>query len=169
MGAVLYGAQVWQTYGNPINYRNDYLGADSEAFNVGDVVSVNGDTAGVLAVVDAATEAIAGVSVKAATMAATNDSTYHPYIAADLDTVWLMGTNSDLTDNETDGGTFYGLTGLPGAIQVNVSAGVTTTTSRQVMIVKVDPYGIGGTGSGSGKRQVLVKFVRITQFSGAFN
>jgi len=169
MGQILYGAQLVQPTQNGVNMRYDYLGADSEVFAVGDVVTVNGDSAGQLAVIDAATEAVAGVAAKVATMPATNDATYEPFIPAELDQVWLMGTNSDLTDNETDGGTFYGLTGSTGAMQVNVSGGVTTTTSRQVMIVKVDPFGIGGSGSGSGLRQVYVKFVRITQFAGAFN
>ena len=119
--------------------------------------------------IDAATESVAGVVAKAQTMGSTNDTVYPAFIPAQLDDVYLMGTNSDLTDNETNYGTFYGITGSTGAQLVNVSGGVTTTTSRQVMIVKVDPFGIGGTGSGSGLRQCLVKFVRITQFNGAFN
>jgi hypothetical protein len=80
-----------------------------------------------------------------------------------------MGTNSDLTDNATNYGTFYSVTGSTGAQLVDTNGGVKTTTSRQVMIVKVDPRGVGGSGSGSGLREVLVKFVRIPEFNGAFN
>ena len=82
-----------------------------------------------------------------------------------------MGTNSDLTDDATDYGTYYRLTGATGAVKVDVSTGVVTNNERQVMIVKVDPRGIGGTGASSGLRECLVKFVkqltRIDAFIGS--
>ncbi len=81
------------------------------------------------------------------------------YIPAE-DTVFFMYTNADLTGNATNGGTYYGLTGATGAVVVDVTSGVTATTSRQVEIVQVDPYNKGGTGSGSGLRQCLVRFFR---------
>jgi hypothetical protein len=71
-----------------------------------------------------------------------------------------MGCNSDLTDNHTDAGTYYNITGGTGAQQIDVSGGVTTTTSRAVEIVKVDPYDEGGSGSGSGLRKALVRILK---------
>lgn len=155
-----------QAPGNEANARYDVYGVSADVVAAGDVLSMQ---SGNLGVVSAATQAVAGVAITPATAAQNTGTKYIGYIPADENYVWLMGTNSDLTDNGTDFGTFYGITGGTGAQQVNVSGGVTTTTSRQVMIVKVDPYGVGGTGSGSGLRQALVKFVRIPQFNGAFN
>jgi hypothetical protein len=36
----------------------------------------------------------------------------------------------------------------------------------QVMVLKVDPRGIGGSGANSGLREVLVKFVRTPSVGG---
>jgi hypothetical protein len=166
MSITLYGAQLVQAPGNEVNARYDVIGETSDVVKAGDILSME---SGVLEVTDAATEAIAGVAITPATAAQNDASKYIGYIPADENYVWLMGTNSDLTDNATNFGTFYGITGGTGAQQVNVSGSVTTGTSRQVMIVKVDPFGIGGSGAGSGLRQVYVKFVRIPQFNGAFN
>ena len=165
MASTIFGATVYQEGSNPSNIRYDALGADSEVFAVGDIVTVGGDTAGTVAVVDAATEPILGVCVKKATMGATNDTVYVPYIPADGGTVFLMGANQTLTDNETSAGVFYGITGATGAQQINVSGGATTTTSRQVVIVKVDPNNVGGT---EGPQEALVRFVS-TAFSTTVN
>lgn len=156
MASKLFGAQLYQTQGNAANERYDVLGKDSEVIAVGDVLTVS---SGVAKVVAAATDPILGVAQKAATMPATNDTVYPPYIPAGENQIFLMGCNSALTDNETDYGKFFGLTGATGAQQVNVSGGVTTTTSRQVVILKVDPLGLGGT---EGPQEVLVKFVSTT-------
>ena len=96
-------------------------------------------------------------------MSSTNQTVakvYPGFIPAGDDTLFFMGTNADLTGNATNGGTFYGLSGATGAVVVDVTSGVTTTTSRQVEIIKVDPRNIGGTGAGSGLRECLVKFVK---------
>lgn len=154
--ATIFGASVYQENGNPSIQRYDTLGKDSEVIAVGDVLAIN---TGVLKVA-ANTDVIVGVATKKATMAATNDATYPPYIPVSEQTIFLMGTNSDLTDNETDGGTYYRLSGATGAVTVDVTGGVMTTTGRQVEIVKVDPLSIGGTGSGNGLRNVLVRFVK---------
>jgi len=151
----LYGASVYQERNNESNIRYDFLGKDSEVFAVGDVVTV----ASGVAKVAGATDVVAGVAVKAATMGNPNDTVYPGYKPAE-DTTFLMGTNADLTDNETDGGTFYKLTGTTGAMLVDVTSGVQTTTSRIVEIVKVDPRGLGGSGAGSGLRECLVRFVK---------
>ena len=164
--SVLYGARLYQTPGNEVNFRYDLIGKTSDVVAAGDILSME---AGVLEVTDAATEAIAGVAAGAVTAAQNAGAKYVPFIPADENNVFLMGTNSDLTGNATNYGTFYGITGGTGAQQVDVSSSVTTGTSRQVMILKVDPRKIGGTGSGSGLREVLVKFVRVPEFNGAFN
>src|SRR3990167_2202141 len=159
--AVLYGARLWnEAYGTGSpDYRYDIIGNNSEDFDTGDPVSVN--STGEL-IVYTGTLAIVGVAVKDVTLASDNETVgkVKPAFIPSEDHVWLMGTNSDLTDNATDYGKYYKLAGASGAVQVDVSSGVQTTSDRQVMIVKVDPRGTGGTGSGSGLREVLVKFIK---------
>jgi hypothetical protein len=163
MAITLYGAKMYQVPNNETNILYNTIGKTSEVMANGDLLTVS---SGVLKVVAAATDTIAGVAVGALT-AAQNDATkYVPMNPSDENSLWLMGCNSALTDNKTDFGTFYSITGTTGVHQINVSGGVATTTSRQVMIVEVDPQKIGGT---DGAKQALVKFVRIPQFNGAFN
>jgi len=160
----LYGAQLYRSNKNETDINYDVIGETSSVVAVGDLLTATDSN--VINVIGSTTDYVLGVAAGAVT-AAQNDGTKRvPYIPADLDTVWLMGTNSALTDDTTDYGTFYAITGGTGAQQVNVSGNVTTTTSRQVMIVKVDPNKVGGT---DGLKQCLVKFVRIPQFNGAFN
>lgn len=154
--AIIYGASVYQTSGNPLNLRYDTLGKDSEVIAAGDPLTI---ASGVLAVASA-TSTIIGVAAGAATMPATNDTVYPAFVPVEDGMIFLMGTNSDLTDNETDGGTYYKLAGTTGAVLVDVTSGAQTTSNRVVEIVKVDPNGVGGTGSGSGLRQCLVRFVK---------
>ncbi len=154
--ATINGATIYQTEANPVNFRYDTLGKDSEVFAVGDLVTIS---SGVMSVA-LATSVIFGVAMKAQTMGATNDTVYPPYIPVQENMTFLMGANGDFTDNETDGGTYYKLTGTTGAMQVDQASGVQTTTSKIVEIVKVDPNSVGGTGSGNGSRQVLVRFVK---------
>lgn len=162
--ATLYGAQLYRSNKNETDINYDVLGETSSVVAVGDILTATDSN--VVNVISAATEYVLGVAAGAVTAAKNDGTKYVPYIPADLDTVWLMGCNAALTDNATNYGTFYGITGATGVQQVNVSSGVTSTTSRQVMIVKVDPNGVGGT---DGPKQALVKFVRIPQFNGAFN
>lgn len=155
--AILYGAALYQTVGNPHNLRYDTLGKDSEVIAVGDPLTI---ASGVLAVAGT-TDSITGVAAGAATMPSTNDTVYPAFTPIEDGQIYLMGTNADLTDNETNGGTYYKLTAATtGTVQVDVTSGVQTTTSRVVEIVKVDPNNVGGTGSGSGLRQCLVRFVK---------
>lgn len=153
-GAKLYSNRVLET-----DYQYDAIGKNSEAIASGDPLTV---ASGLVKVVSAATDAIIGVAAKTQTLASDNQTVAKiapAYIPAE-DSIFFMYTNADLTGNATNGGTFYGLTGGTGAVLVDVTSGVTTTTSRQVEIVKVDPRNIGGTGAGSGLREVLVKFFR---------
>lgn len=154
--ATINGASLYKTEANASNYSYDYLGKDNEVFAVGDPVTV---VSGVMKVATA-TDVIYGIAVKAVTMGATNDTVYVPYMPVQENMTFLMGANGDFTDNETDGGTYYKITGTTGAVQVDQASGVQTTTSKIVVIVKVDPNSIGGTGSGNGSRQVLVRFVK---------
>ena len=73
----------------------------------------------------------------------------------------LMGTNADLSPL-TSVGQFYKLTGTTGIQQVDVTSGAMTGVARVVVSTGVAPSGFGGTGSGSGLRQGLFKFVRVT-------
>lgn len=156
--AILYGAKVYQELGNTSNMRYDIIGNNSEAFTDGDIVSTSGGDL----IVAGVTDVVYGVVRKTQTLASDNETVAKiaPAVIPAEDTVFLMGTNSDLTGNATDVGTYYKLTGATGAQQVDVASGVQTTTSRIVEIVKVDPRNIGGTGSGSGLRECLVRFVK---------
>lgn len=159
---VLYGAQPWNPNDDELDLNYDSIGKNSEAFTNFDPVTY---ASGQL-VVAGTTNAIAGIVAQTVTMTSTNAGTtganFQPgYFPVSEDTVFLMGTNADLTGNATDVGTFYKLTAnTTGTLQVDVSSGAQTTTSRNVMIKAVDPQKIGGTGSGSGVRQVLVVFVK---------
>lgn len=157
--AVLYGATVYRTDGNPLNYLQDQIGKNSQAFTSGDTVGLG--QAGLI--VASVVSSIVGVVAKTATMASDNQTVAKVaplYVPVDPSTLFLMGTNSDLTSNVVNNGTYYKLTGTTGAIQVDVASGVQTTTSRIVEIVEVDPRKIGGTGSGSGLRECVVRFVK---------
>lgn len=160
---VIYGASVYQERKSETDIFYDAFGKNSEVFTAGDPVTIS---SGVLLVTvgngQGVTNAVVGVASKTATMTSTNQTVAKVspgYIPAD-GTIFLMGTNSDLTGNATDPGTYYGLTGLTSLIQVNTSIGVLTGTSRVVEVVQVDPFNEGGTGAGSGLRKVLVRFVK---------
>lgn len=160
--AVLYGAQPWNNNDAEIDLNFDAIGKNSEAFTLYDPVTY---ASGQL-VVAGTTNAILGVVGQTVTMASTNAGTsgarVQPgYTPVNEDDTFLMGTNADLTGNATDPGTYYKLTAnTTNTVQVDVTSGVQTTTSRVVMIKQVDPRGIGGTGSGSGLREVVVTFVK---------
>jgi len=157
MGQTLYGARLWQSDGGEPELRYDAVGKNSEVFAANDIVGVS---SGQLLV---ATSAVVGVVVKTQTMASTNTTVakvYPGFIPVYDDQLWLMSTDSDLTGNSTDAGTYYMVTGSTGAQLVKVSAGVATTTNRTVEIVKVDPYNEGGSGAGSGLRKVLVRILK---------
>lgn len=141
-----------------VDARYDIIGNNSEVFTAGDVVTTSGGDL----VVASATSVVFGAVIKTATMTSDNETVAKvcPAVIPPENTVFLMGTNADLSGNDTDVGTYYKLTGATGAQQVDVTSGVTTTTSRIVEIVKVDPRNIGGTGSGSGLRECLVRFVK---------
>ncbi len=156
--ATLYGAKVFQELNNESNARYDIIGNNSEVFTSGDVVSTSGGDL----IVAGATDVVFGVTTKTQTLASDNETVAKvcpPVIPAE-GTVFLMGSNGDFAGNATDVGTYYKLTGATGAQQVDQASGVQTTTSRVVEIVKVDPRNIGGTGAGSGLREVLVRFVK---------
>lgn len=162
MAQVLYGATPFNPNDQELDINYDSVGKNSEAFTVYDPVSYS---SGQL-IVSGTTLAVAGVVAQTVTMASGNavaagTGVAPGYYPVSEDTYFLMGTNADLTGNATDVGTYYKLTANTTAtVQVDVANGAQTTTSRVVMIKKVDPNGIGGTGAGSGLRQAVVVFVK---------
>jgi hypothetical protein len=167
MGQTLYGARLIQSKGNGPSLRYDAIGKSSEVFAQNDIVQLNSlsGSAGELKVGSAvvAGSMLVGVIAKADTMTATNTTVakvYPAFIPIYDDQIWLMGCNSDLSNNHTDAGTYYNITGGTGAQQVDVSGSVSTTTLRCVEIVKVDPYNEGGTGAGSGLRKCMVRILK---------
>ncbi len=159
MSQIIYGATVDQEGRNESDFRYDVIGNNSEVFTSGDPVTISsGDLQ-----VAGATDPITGVVVKTQTMTSDNETVAKvkpAYIPVSDSTIFLMGTNADLTGNNTDGGTYYKLVGTTGIVQVDVSAATATGSARVVEIVKVDPFNEGGTGSGSGLRKCLVRFVK---------
>lgn len=163
MAQTLYGARLFQSPKNEVNANYVAYGANSEVFADYDIVSISGAVGSETLGVAAATSVVVGVIIKGATMTSTNTTVAKVvpgYITAEEGNLFLMGTNSDLTNTLTDYGKYYKLTGATGAQQVDVASGVQTTTNRVVQIVIVDPLKEGGSGAGSGLRQVIVRFVK---------
>lgn len=157
--ASIVGATVVRENRNESDINYDAFGKNSEVITRNDPLTIQ---SGILSV-PTAVQTIVGVAVKTATMTSDNQTVAKVtpgYIPAMPATLFLMGTNKDLTGNGTDGGTYYCLSGTTGAVVVDVSTGAVTGASRVVEIVEVDPNNIGGTGSGSGLRQVVVRFVK---------
>lgn len=145
---------------NAQNLAHNLIGKNSEVFAIGDILTLGTD--GIY--VAGATDSIIGVAAEAATMTATNETVklYKPaYIPIDQDTEFLMGTNSDMSALTSVGAYYSLVAGGTGAQQVDTNGGAKTTTNRVVICTAVDPNGIGGTGSGSGLRQGLFKFVKV--------
>ena len=161
----LYGAQVFTSPTNPVNYDGGrVVGSNSAVFTANDPVTI--DASGTLIVTTAVTP-VYGVVQKTQTMSSSNATVakVKPVcIPADQNYEFLMGTNADLTD-PTSVGTYYKLSGTTGAVVVDVTSGAQTTTNRVVVCTKVDPQNKGGSGAGSGLREGLFKFVKTTNFT----
>lgn len=162
MAQTIYGAQAVTSPTNPQNTDGGrVIGKNSEAFTANDVVTID-QTNGLD--VAAATSAVYGVVLKTQTMASDNQTVakVKPVVfPIDQSYEFLMGTNSDLSPL-TSVGQYYSLTGTTGAQQVDVSGGAASGSSRVVVCTAVDPNQLGGTDSGSGLRQGLFKFVKVT-------
>lgn len=160
MSTTIYGAQPYQPNDDELDLNYDAIGNNSDVFTLYDPVTYSSGTL----VVAGTTDAIVGAVAQTVTMASDNQTVAKVapgYYPASEDTYFLMGTNADLTGNATDVGTYYKLTAATtGTVQVDVTSGVQTTTSRNVMIKKVDPFNEGGTGAGSGLRKCVVVFVK---------
>ena len=159
MSETLYGASLVKSPRNEVNLRSDVIGVNSTVFTSGDPVTISGG----LLQVAGTTNSVAGVVEKTQTMTSTNNGVANvkpSFIPADEDYEFLMGTNSDLA--ATSVGTFYKLTTATTAVvQVDVSTGAVTGLNRVVVCTKVDPKALGGSGSGSGLREGLFKFVKV--------
>lgn len=163
MAQTLYGARLFTADKNEINAEYPAIGANSEVFTQYDVVGVGGGILNKTLGVALATSTIVGVVQKTVTMTSTNQTVAKVtpgVLVVDEFSKFLMTTNSDLVSTLVDYGKYYKLTGLTGAQMVDVTSGVQTTTSRIVQIIKVDPFNAGGSGAGSGLRQVVVRFVK---------
>ena len=163
MGQILYGASLYKSAQMEANISYDTIGKNSEAFTAGDPVTISSN----VLLVAGTTDTIVGIVQKTATMASNNQTVAKVtpgYIPIDINDTYLMGGNTDLTSTASDSGKYYQLiAAATGAMQINTS-GVQATTSRVVEVLEVDPFGIGGSGSGSGLRQYLVKFVKTPSF-----
>lgn len=159
MAQTLYGFQVFRAPNKETDVLYDAIGKNSEVITLGDPLTIS---SGIVSVAGT-TDVIYGVADKTVTMSGTNQTVAKvvpPVIPPD-DYQFLCGTNSDLTGNATDCGTYYKLiSAATGVMQVDVTSGVQTTTSRVVEIVQVDPFNLGGTGAGSGLRQAVIRFVK---------
>lgn len=161
MSRTIYGATIAKS---PVLENNfdggKVIGNNSEVFTSGDPVTIS---SGFLQVAGT-TDVIYGIVQKTQTMASDNETVakVKPVVLVpDLGYEFLMGTNADLA--ATNVGTYYKLTAATtGAVQVDVSAGAMTGTARVVECTAVDPFSEGGSGSGSGLRQGLFRFVKQT-------
>ncbi len=165
MAQTLYGAQVTTSPNNPTNTDGGRVyGSNNAVFTANDLVTTDGANGLWVAL---STSDIYGVVLKTQTMASTNATVAKVApicFPADQSYEWLMGTNADLSPL-TSVGQYYKITGTTGIQQVDVTSGAMTGTARQLICTAVDPQGLGGTGSGSGLRQGLFKFVQITDFT----
>jgi hypothetical protein len=162
MAQTIYGAQTTTSPDKETNTDGGrVIGKNSVAFTANDIVTIdhsNGLT------VAGATDSVYGVILTTQTMGASNQTVQFvkPLVfPVDQDYEWLMGTNSDMSAL-TSVGQYYSITGTTGIQQVDVSGGAVTGASRVVICTEVDPNGLGGTGTGSGLRQGLFKFVKVT-------
>lgn len=173
MAETIYGARLWNVDSEGVaNTAAYFIGSNSCTYTKGDVVAHQG---GQLVVKGATSSpAIVGVVLKTATMASTNQTVakVYPkyYDLSQKDTVWLMGTNSDLTATASVG-VFMNINsdGTTAVQQVDASSAVLVAGNKELVCLAVDPQAEGGTGSGSGLRQGLFKFVRVFGDSDLYN
>ena len=161
MAQTIYGASVVTSPVNAHNYQYNFIGKNSEVFASGDVVTADASHGLKVA---GATDSVVGVIAKTQTMTSNNETVAKvtpAFVPSDEGVEFLMGTNADLSALTSVGAYYKLVAGGTGAQQVDVNAGVQTTTNRVVVCTAVDPFGIGGTGSGSGLRQGLFKFVKV--------
>jgi hypothetical protein len=156
----IYGAELFKSPNNPVNFAYSIIGKNSEVFTQGDIATVDASDGLKVA---GASDSVIGVVQKTQTMTSTNETVAKvtpPYIPVDQDYEFLMGTNSDMSPL-TSVGAYFKITGTTGAQQVDTNAGAMTGSARIVLCTKVDPSAEGGTGAGSGLRQGLFKFVKV--------
>lgn len=162
MTSTIYGGQVISSPANGVNFDGgQVIGKNSEAFTAGDPVTI--DASHGLAVAGT-TDKVYGFVQKTQTMTSDNETVakVKPVVLVpDLSYEFLMGCNSDL-DPLTSVGAYYKLTAATtGVVQVDVTSGVQTTTSRIVECTGVDPLHEGGTGAGSGLRKGKFRLVKV--------
>ena|SRR3990167_10906885 len=159
MARTIYGAELFKSPNLGENYDSSFIGTNSEVITRGAPLSLVGG----FVIVNSGTMSTVGVATATATMSATNQTVARvkpSFIPIDQEYDFLMGTNADIS--ATNVGVYYQLTGTSTTIQVDITYGATTGSSRLVVCSKADPLNEGGTGSGSGARQGLFKFVRVS-------
>ena len=158
--AVIFGASVGRAPQNEVDVQYDVVGKNSAAFTLGDPITVVSGKA----LVAGNSDTVIGFAVKTQTMPSDNvgNANIAPgYVEVDTNMLYLMGTNTDLTNTATNFGNYCSLTAnTTGTVQVDASNTARTTVDRVVAIAQVDPFNEGGSGSGSGLRTVLVRFVK---------
>lgn len=162
MAQTIYGAQFGTSPTKETNTDGGrVIAKNSTQFTANDIVGID-NTNGLE--VATATQSVYGVVLTSQTVGASNQTVQmvKPLVfPVDQDYEWLMGTNSDL-NAVTSVGQYYQIIGTTGIQQVDVSGGAVTGANRVVICTEVDPAGLGGTGVGSGLRQGLFKFVKVT-------
>lgn len=162
MARTIYGGEIITSPVNGANFDGgQVIGKNSEVFTQNDPVTIDASHGLKVA---GTTDKVYGFIQKTQTMASTNETVAKvkpSVLVPDLSYEFLMGTNADL-DPLTSPGAYYKLTtATTGAVQVDVTSGVQTTTNRVVECTGVDPLNEGGTGSGSGLRQGKFRLVKV--------
>ena len=143
----MYGAKYSRPKGGlaePLAHR---IGANSEAFNHFDLVTL---ASGFLEVVDGTSDRPVGICKKKVTMASDNqtvDKITVPYTPLDNDSEFEM--DFDAAAAESNVGQYFTVAGATGTQVVTV--GSASATVGQVQLVKLDPRGEGSTLRGSFK------------------
>jgi len=175
MANPLYGFSLYKSPTNSANEEYPIIGANSEAFTVGDPVVMLSGFAHTLAdnnaTALASTVPVIGIASKTVTMASTNQTSAKvavPYVPVDQRYTFLAGADGELSLT-THPGLFFTLwTGGTGSIPVTgqflgvvaTSATALYAATTPVLCVGVDPFGEGTTGVGGGSRKGLFRFVR---------
>lgn len=159
--ATYYGAQLLNSPTVETLFDSNAIGKNSEVIAVNDILTMDASDGLKVA---GATDSVIGVAQRTITMSSSNETVAKvkpSYLPISQDYEFLMGTNADLSALTSIGAYYKLVAGGTGAQQVDVTAGVQTTTNRVVMCTGVDPYQVGGTGAGSGLRQGIFKFVKV--------
>jgi len=166
MAETIHGARLWNTPSEAVvNHAALFIGSNSTVYSKGDVVAQEGGQL----VLKGATSSpgIVGVVLRTQTMSDTNITVakvYPRYIdVTQKELSFLMGCNTDMTAISSVGLTFaIHSDGTTAIQQVDTSVVLGSgLTDAEVICLEVDPQAEGGSGSGSGLRQGVFRFVKL--------